>query len=171
MCRTLAGSGVGRCRGVQGNKVARPCVLATKSAETLPTGYPMHFRNDRRLLSTCLALTLLAGAAAPAHSAPSGAPGDPERGRTLYQACTSCHSLDENDIGPKHRGVVGRRAGTIPDYAYSPALKSSGLVWDAASLDRWLTNPQDVVPGTKMYFSLANPQARADIIAFLAEQK
>jgi len=88
----------------------------------------------------------------------------------LYQACTGCHSLDDNDVGPKHRGVVGRKAGTVPGYAYSAALKGSGLTWTPANLDRWLTNPQKLVPGAKMYFSIANPKQRADIIAYLAQQ-
>jgi cytochrome c len=97
--------------------------------------------------------------------------GDPSRGKTLYQACQACHSIDENDLGPKHRGVVGRPAGSIADYAYSAALKSSGLTWDEATLDRWLTNPSALVPGTKMFFQVGDAQNRADIIAFLKEQK
>ena len=100
-----------------------------------------------------------------------GIPGDAARGKDLYQACSGCHSIEENDIGPKHRGVVGRPAGSVPDYAYSPALKASGLVWSADTLDRWLTNPQALVPGTKMYFSMADPQKRADLIAYLAQLK
>lgn len=103
---------------------------------------------------------------------PAPAPqGDPARGQTLYQACMGCHSLDDNDVGPMHRGVVGRTAGSVQGYAYSPALKASGLVWDAANLDRWLTNPQRLVPGAKMYFSVSDPQSRADLIAYLAQQK
>jgi cytochrome c len=110
------------------------------------------------------------------HSMPSAAAsttlrGDPARGKTLYQACAACHSIDENDVGPKHRGVVGRRAGSVADYAYSPALKKSDLAWDEATLDRWLTNPSALVPGTKMFFKLDDPQARADVIAYLKEQK
>jgi cytochrome c len=97
--------------------------------------------------------------------------GDPSRGKTLYQACQACHSIDENDLGPKHRGVVGRPAGSIADYAYSAALKSSGLIWDEATLDRWLTNPSALVPGTKMFFQVGDAQNRADVIAFLREQK
>jgi cytochrome c len=97
--------------------------------------------------------------------------GNAARGKTLYQNCTSCHSIDENDIGPKHRGVVGRKAGTVSDYAYSPALKASGIVWDEAHLNLWLTNPSAMVPGTKMYFMLKDPQDRADVIAYLAELK
>jgi cytochrome c len=112
----------------------------------------------------------LAATGAEAQTAPS-AHGDPERGKALYANCTSCHSIDENDIGPKHRGVVGRKAGTAPDYAYSAALKASGIVWDKATLDRWLTNPSALVPGTKMFFLVPDPQTRADIIAYLSELK
>lgn len=89
----------------------------------------------------------------------------------LYQVCTGCHSVDANDIGPKHRGVVGRPAGSVPGYAYSAALKRSGIVWTPENLDKWLTNPQQMAPGTKMYFSVSNVRDRADIIAYLATQK
>jgi hypothetical protein len=58
--------------------------------------------------------------------------GDFARGMHLYQACMGCHSLDENDVGPRHRGVVGRRAGTVAGYAYSGALCASGLTWTRA---------------------------------------
>ena len=97
--------------------------------------------------------------------------GDAARGKTLYQACEACHSIDDNDIGPRHRGVVGRRAGSLSDYAYSDALKKSGVVWDEAALNRWLIDPSAMVPGTKMFFKIDNAQSRADLIAFLKEQK
>lgn len=113
-----------------------------------------------------------ATAAAPAvASAEAGGPGkgDADHGKALYQGCAACHSIDDNDLGPKHRGVVGRKAGIIPDYNYSPALKSSGLTWTTANLDRWLTNPSAMVPGTKMFFRIDDPQSRADIIAYLEQ--
>jgi cytochrome c len=97
--------------------------------------------------------------------------GNAVHGKVLYQGCAGCHSIDENDIGPKHRGVFGRHAGSLPDYAYSAALKNSGLTWDEQMLDRWLTNPSALVPGTKMFFKLDDAQSRADIIAYLKEQK
>jgi cytochrome c len=121
--------------------------------------------------ATYFVMSFILGTAAYAQAAPEVLSGDAVHGKTLYQTCAACHSLDDNDLGPKHRGVVGRRAGTVPDYAYSPALKSSGLTWDPANLDRWLSNPQALVPGTKMYFLLANPHDRADIIAYLTDQK
>jgi len=96
--------------------------------------------------------------------------GDAERGQTLYQVCTDCHDLDKNDVGPKHRGVFGRKAGTVPDYEYSDALKNSGIVWNEATLDKWLTDPQMLVPGAKMFFHLESAQDRADVIAFLRDK-
>jgi cytochrome c len=101
----------------------------------------------------------------------SHADGDPNHGKSLYQACQACHSIEDNDLGPKHRGVVGRRAGSVADYNYSSALKNSGLTWDPSTLDRWLSNPSALVPGTKMFFKIDDAQSRADIIAYLAELK
>jgi cytochrome c len=97
--------------------------------------------------------------------------GDPVHGKTLYQGCESCHAINENDVGPRHRGVVGRKAGSVADYAYSPALKNSGITWDERTLNQWLTNPSAMVPGTKMFFKIDDAQSRADIIAYLKEQK
>lgn len=111
------------------------------------------------------ALALHAGAGSSALAA-----GDADRGQKIYQACQDCHDLDKNDVGPKHRGVFGRRAGTVPDYDYSDALKKSGIVWDASTLDKWLTDPQTLVPGAKMFFHLESAQDRADVIAFLKER-
>jgi cytochrome c len=116
-------------------------------------------------------LTATAFAAATLNEADVSANGDAERGKTLYQGCLGCHSIDENDLGPRHRGVFGRHAGSIEDYAYSTALKNSGLTWDAATLDRWLTNPSGLVPGTKMFFKIDDAQSRADIIAYLKQLK
>lgn len=116
-------------------------------------------------------LGLSVGLSNAAHADSGTVAGDAERGKTLYGGCQGCHSLDDNDVGPKHRGVVGRTAGSVSGYAYSPALKASGLVWTPALLDRWLTNPQTLVPGAKMFYSIADAKTRADIIAYLATQK
>ena len=113
---------------------------------------------------------MLGAALALAALDPARAAGDAARGEQLYVGCQDCHSLDKNDVGPRHRGVYGRKAGSVPDYEYSDALRSSGIVWDEATLDKWLTNPQAFVPGAKMFYHLANPQDRADVIAFLREK-
>ena len=96
--------------------------------------------------------------------------GDPRHGAVVYEVCMGCHSLDEDDVGPHHRGVVGRRAGSVRDFAYSPALRDSHIVWDVANLDRWLENPQKLVPGSRMFFAMPNPQDRADVVAYLSTQ-
>ena len=103
-------------------------------------------------------------------ASPAAAGGDADRGERLYEACTDCHSLDKNDVGPRHRGVFGRKAGSLPDYDYSEALKNAKIVWTEETLDKWLANPQALVPGAKMFFHLDDPQARADVIAFLKEK-
>lgn len=123
------------------------------------------------LATTTAAGTLIAALASAPALAQTPPEGDPAHGKALYQSCAACHSVDDNDLGPKHRGVVGRRAGSIEDYTYSAALKSSGLTWDKTTLDRWLSNPSELVPGTKMYFKIDDPQKRADIIAYLEQLK
>jgi len=130
--------------------------------------WPRGARPDEGLRRATFALAafyaLAAGAAA------AGLAGDADRGEQIYQACTDCHSLDKNDVGPRHRGVFGRKAGSLPDYDYSDALKSANIVWNEETLDKWLTDPQAFVPGVRMFFHLDNPQDRADVIAYLKER-
>ena len=96
------------------------------------------------------------------------AAGDANNGSALYdEKCTGCHSLDANRVGPMHRGVYGRKAGSVRDFDYSDALKRAAVVWDEATLDRWLSGPPDFVPGSKMGFRVGSPADRADLIAFL----
>ena len=115
-------------------------------------------------------LTAIGMMAATFSSGAAWAAGDVAHGEELYQACQDCHSLDTNDVGPKHRGVFGRKVGSIADYSYSPALKNSNIVWTEANLDQWLADPQKFVPGAKMFFHLENPQDRADVIEYLKER-
>ncbi|MEW6000596.1 MAG: c-type cytochrome [Pseudomonadota bacterium] len=97
--------------------------------------------------------------------------GDPVRGAQAFAAnCGACHSLDANRVGPALRGVYGRRAGAASRYSYSPALRTSNIVWSAQTLDRWLQGPERVVPGTRMRFRLEDPNRRADVVAFLRQQ-
>lgn len=96
------------------------------------------------------------------------ADGDAAHGRQIYESrCIACHSPDANRVGPMHRGVFGRKAGSVASYNYSNAVKASDVVWNDETLDQWLTNPQAFIPGQKMNFKVANPQDRADIIAYL----
>jgi cytochrome c len=95
--------------------------------------------------------------------------GDPLHGKAIYESrCMACHSLDHSRIGPAHRGVFGRHVARVADFDYSPALRGSNIIWNAHTLDRWLTDPEAFIPGQKMGFSVPDPKDRADVIAFLA---
>jgi cytochrome c len=101
------------------------------------------------------------GAAGPVH-------GNPTTGKALFEKrCTGCHSLDKNKEGPRLGGVYGRKAASVPDFSYSSELKASQITWNRESLDRWLTNPDVMVPDSDMAFHVSNPRERADIIQFL----
>lgn len=92
-----------------------------------------------------------------------------DRGRAVYQEhCAGCHSVDAHREGPAHRGVVGRRAGALKDYTYSPALQGSKLLWTRATLRAWLTDPEALIPGQAMDYSLDDAQERDDVVAYLA---
>jgi cytochrome c len=114
-----------------------------------------------RLLLTVLLLMFLA---LPAGAAPSA-----ERGARLWaERCNGCHAVDSDEFGPRHRGLFGRRAGSLPGFEYSRALKASGLVWTPATLDRWLRNPEALVPGQAMGQPVSEAAVRADLIVYLA---
>ena len=114
------------------------------------------------------ALVLAASAAPQSSQTVSVSSGDPTRGKELFaKRCGGCHSLDSDKEGPHLRGVLGRRAGSLSTFRYSDALKSASFTWDAASLDRWLTNTESVVPDNDMDFHVPRAEERADIIAFL----
>ena len=99
-------------------------------------------------------------------------PGDVQRGLALYQErCTACHAVDSNKIGPAHRGVVGRRIGSLPGYKYSEELARSRLRWTPQTLNAWLEDPEELVAGQRMGFQVDNPQERADLIAYLITLK
>jgi cytochrome c len=116
-------------------------------------------------------MLLLATAAAMAGHGAARAQ-DAAAGAAVFKTqCSICHSVVEgkNLVGPSLFGVVGRQAGQIPGFHYSPANKDSGLTWDAATLDRYLTNPQAVVPKTIMpYAGLKDDEKRANLIAYLS---
>lgn len=109
-------------------------------------------------------------AAAPAVRAQDAAQGE----LVFKHNCAICHTVEpgKNKIGPSLAGVVGRKAGSAPGYSYSDANKNSGITWSDAELDKYLTDPRGVVPGTKMLFAgLKNPDDRKNVIAYLKQQK
>jgi cytochrome c len=96
------------------------------------------------------------------------AAGDPAKGKDVYaQRCASCHSIEFNGTGPAHGGLLGRKAGTVPNFAYSAALKGSGVTWSDETLEKWLSDPEKFIPGQKMWISVPDSAERQDVIAYL----
>jgi cytochrome c len=95
--------------------------------------------------------------------------------QAFNNACRTCHMVREGDnrLGPNLHKVVGRKAGSLPDYAFSSAMKEAGFVWDEEKLDRFIANPDEVVPGNSMkpYGGLTSGDDRKKIIAFLAQPR
>ena len=85
--------------------------------------------------------------------------------------CRTCHSIREGDnrLGPHMRGIVGRKAGSLPDYSYSSAMRGANFVWDEENLERFIANPDEIVPGNTMkpYGGLPSAESRAKLVAFL----
>jgi cytochrome c len=95
---------------------------------------------------------------------------DTSRGRELFERrCTGCHALDSMKAAPPLRAVFGRPAAGAARYPYSDALKQSRITWDEESLDKWLSDPERLIPGNDMSFRLDNATERADIIAYLKQ--
>ncbi|WP_156841860.1 c-type cytochrome [Novosphingobium aquimarinum] len=90
-----------------------------------------------------------------------------------FAVCRACHSVEpgKNGIGPSLHGIVGEKAGAVPGYAFSAPLKASGIVWNRATLDQWLTNPMKMVPGTRMALPVSDPAKRKAIIDYLVTLK
>jgi len=124
----------------------------------------------RARLAVLLAGWLCLGAvhaATPSHPQPARA-GDAARGQTLYtQQCMACHAADISLAGPLHRGVVGRRSASVPDYPYSPALQKLHVTWNDRTLNTWLQSPNAMAPGNRMGFAVPSAQDRQDLIAYL----
>ncbi len=134
-----------------------------------------------RTLSICLVLLLgwharLEAAPQPpvaaAKAAPSAAQVD--AGRRLFARCASCHEVGpraRNGFGPRLHQLIGRKAGTAAGYAYSPALKASGVVWTERNLVAFIRDSEKVIPGNKMrFFNFMNEKQASDIVAYLRAQ-
>ena len=114
-----------------------------------------------------MALALATGGAS-ALSGGATTQGDPRNGEAVYSRCPACHALAYDRTGPRHCGLFGRRAGSVDGFAYSPAMKRSAIVWNTVTLDRFLSNPLAVIPGTSMgYAGVTDAKERADLIAYL----
>jgi len=111
-----------------------------------------------------MAVTMLLAAGA------AQADGDTARGEKKFGDCAACHKLEAgaNNVGPSLHGLFARKAGEIADFRYSPAIKRSGITWTPETLDKFITDPQSLVPGNRMpYAGMAAAADRADLIAYL----
>jgi len=109
-----------------------------------------------------LLITLLAGAAR--------ADGDAARGEARFQDCAACHKLeaDANNVGPSLHGIFARKAGELVDFRYSPAMRRSGIAWTPQTLEKFIADPQNMVPANRMpYAGMTSASDRADLIAYL----
>ena len=98
------------------------------------------------------------------------ADGDAARGEARFQDCAACHKLEagSNNVGPSLHGIFERKAAALTDFRYSPAMKRSGISWTPETLDKFISDPQAMVPANRMpYAGMANPSDRADLIAYL----
>jgi cytochrome c len=115
----------------------------------------------RASAALCMTLWLIAAA---------HAEGDPVRGEARFQDCAACHKLSDgsNDVGPSLHGIFGRNAGELASFRYSPAMKRSGITWTPETLNKFIADPQAMVPANRMpYAGMANANDRADLIAYL----
>ena len=96
---------------------------------------------------------------------------DAEAGKKVFTKCAPCHAIGpgaKNKVGPELNGILDRTAASVEGFAYSDALKKSGLKWDDANLHKWLENPKALVPGTKMVFpGVKDETERDDLIAYI----
>jgi cytochrome c len=120
---------------------------------------------DAFRVAVAVSMTLLLAGAARAD-------GDAARGEAKFQDCAACHKLEAgaNNVGPSLHGIFTRKAGELSDFRYSPALKRSGITWTPETLDKFITDPQALVPANRMpYAGIANAGDRADLIAYLSK--
>src|ERR1700759_5492583 len=131
------------------------------------TDRPMTTRRFSVLAAFAMTSFGVAASAGAAHAQ------DAALGEKVFLKCKACHQIGEgakNAVGPVLNGVVGRKAGTAPDYSYSDANKNSGLTWDEATLKEYLRNPRAKVPGTKMIFpGLTKDDDIDNVIAYLKQ--
>ena len=120
-------------------------------------------------MGTTAALVISASSQQETQPAPEQA-GDAARGKVVFERrCTGCHAMDSNREGPQLRTVYGRKAGSVAGFQYSASLKSSGLTWNPDTLERWLTDPDAMVPGNDMSFATPKATDRKDLIAYFEQ--
>ena len=135
---------------------------------------PVRHRDRAFLIMAVSGIAYVLSSPSALPQASQGTEGDSGQ-QAFNNACRTCHIVREGDnrLGPNLHKIVGRKAGSLPDYAFSSAMKEAGFIWDEEKLDRFIANPDEVVPGNSMkpYGGLPSSEDRKKIIAFLAQQR
>jgi cytochrome c len=138
-----------------------------KSGDMPPLQYRLLHWNAKLSKADVQALSML-GKSAGGSEATLAGDGDAVRGKAVFEKrCTGCHAIDVDREGPRLAGVYGRKAGGVAGFTYSTGLKNSGVTWNDATLEKWLSDPDLMVPDNNMSFSVPKAEERRDLIAFL----
>jgi cytochrome c len=149
---------------------AAKIVQEAKSGDMPPVQYLLLHRDAKLSKDDVQTLSALGQASGASESALAG-PGDPVHGKAVFEKrCTGCHALEVDREGPRLSGVYGRKAGSIAGFAYSKGLKNAGMTWTDATLEKWLSDPDVMIPDNNMSFSVPKAEERRDLIAFLRQQ-
>jgi cytochrome c len=146
-------------------------IQEAKSGDMPPLQYRLLHWDSKLSKADVQTISMLGKGAGSSESTLGGA-GDAARGKAVFEKrCTGCHAIEADREGPRLAGVFGRKAGEVPGFTYSAGLKSSGLTWTEATLERWLSDPDMVVPDNNMSFSVPKAEERRDLIAYLKQQR
>jgi cytochrome c len=138
-----------------------------KSGDMPPLQYLLLHWDAKLSKADVQALSMLGKSPGGSEAALAG-DGDAERGKAVFEKrCTGCHAIDVDREGPRLAGVYGRKAGGVAGFTYSTGLKNSGVTWNDATLEKWLSDPDLMVPDNNMSFSVPKAEERRDLIAFL----
>ncbi|MGD0894369.1 MAG: heme-binding domain-containing protein [Terracidiphilus sp.] len=149
---------------------AAKIVAEAKSGNMPPVQYLILHQDARLTKADIQALSALSQPSGSSETALAGT-GYPVQGKAVFEKrCTGCHALNADREGPRLAGVYGRHAASIAGFAYSKGLKSSGIIWTDVTLEKWLSDPDRMVPDNNMSFSIPKAEERRDLIAFLRQQ-
>jgi cytochrome c len=146
-------------------------IQEAKSGDMPPLQYRLLHRDAQLSKADVEALAML-GKSSGGSEATLVGDGDAVRGKAVFEKrCTGCHAMEADREGPRLAGVFGRKAGSVSGFTYSAGVKNLGLTWNDATLERWLSDPDMVVPDNNMSFSVPKAEERRDVIAYLRQQK
>ena len=144
-------------------------VQETRSGDMPPLQYTAIHWGARLSTSDVHALSILGKDGGSAEATLAGV-GDAARGKAVFEKrCTGCHAMNADREAPRLAGVFGRKAGSVPGFAYSAALKNSGIIWNETTLEKWLTDSDAMVPNNNMDFQVPKANERRDLIAFFKQ--